>query len=252
MCTVWMDADKVYKKKGKEMIPKTIHYCWFGRGEKPALAKRCIESWKKYCPDYEIVEWNEDNFDLDIMIFVREAYDAKKYAFVSDVVRLWAVLNYGGIYFDTDVEVVRSFDQLLKYKGFIGFETNDFVNTGQCFGAEKNNSIISEMYNHYKNLKFSNGNGTFHLVGCTRVNTEILINHGLNKNGCYQLVDGFAVFPAEYFNPYDDPTGRLTKTENTYSIHWYSKSWMSRGKIIRSKLTKPWHRVQKWMRGKYV
>ena len=127
------------------MIPKKIHYCWFGRGEKPKLAKKCIASWKKYMSDYEIIEWNEDNFDIDMNAYTRMCYDQKKYAFLTDYVRLIVVQKYGGIYFDTDVEVVRNFDDLLDNSAFFGFETNEYVNTGLGFGAEKENEIVKQM-----------------------------------------------------------------------------------------------------------
>ena len=233
------------------MIPKKIHYCWFGGGPKGKKELKCIESWKKFCPDYEIIEWNETNVDLDMMPFVREAYNAKKYAFVSDVVRLWILINNGGLYFDTDVEIIKSFDNLLKYNGFIGFENNNFLNTGQGVGAQKNNPIIKEMFDYYKNLKFINPDGSYNMYGCPKVNTEVLVNHGLQRNGQFQIIDNFAVFPMDYFNPYDDPTGMLNITENTHSIHWYSKSWMNKKSIIRSKLSKPFHRLQKLFRENY-
>ena len=127
------------------MIPKIIHYCWFGNAPKDKKVQRCIESWKKFLPDYEIKEWNNSNVDLDMMPFVRKAYECGKFAFASDVIRLWALYNYGGIYFDTDVEVVKSFDALLFSKGFIGFENDSFVNTGQCVAAEKGSRIIGDM-----------------------------------------------------------------------------------------------------------
>lgn len=233
------------------MIPKKIHYCWFGNKPKGKKELKCIASWKKYCPDYEIIEWSEANVDLDMMPFVKQAYNAKKYAFVSDVIRLWAILTYGGIYFDTDVELIKSFEAFLDFRGFIGFETNNYVNTGQCFGAEKNNQIIQEMLNCYKKLNFMNIGGTEQVIKCTEINTKILVKHGLICNGKFQMIDGFVVFPVEYFNPYDDPTGRLYITKNTHSIHWYSKSWMSKRTVLRSKLTKPLHRVQRLIRGKH-
>lgn len=233
------------------MIPKKIHYCWFGSGPKGKKELKCIESWKKFCPDYEITQWNETNVDLDMMPFVREAYDAKKYAFVSDVVRLWILINNGGVYFDTDVEIIKPFDDLLKYEGFIGFENDSFLNTGQGVGAQKNNQIIKEMFEYYKNLKFINSDGSYNMYGCPKVNTEILVNHGLQTNGKFQIIDNFAVFPPDYFNPYDDPTGKLNLTENTHSIHWYSKSWMNKSSIVRSKFSKPLHRLQKLVRGNY-
>lgn len=226
------------------MIPKIIHFFWFGKKPKGKQEKKCIESWKKYCPDYEIKEWNESNVDLNMMPFVKEAYDAKKYAFVSDVLRLRVLYDEGGIYFDTDVELLKNFDDLLQNAGFIGFENNNFVNTGQCVGAEKGNPIIKEMFDYYKSRHFLNKDGSFNLLGCPIVNTKILTDRGLILNGEMQNIDGFLVLPSDYFNPYDDTLGKLNKTKNTYSIHWYSKSWMSKKTILRSKLSKPLHRMQ--------
>lgn len=232
------------------MIPKKIHYCWFGGGPKGKKELKCINSWKKYCPDYEIIEWNETNVDLDMMPFVREAYDAKKYAFVSDVIRLFVLVNNGGIYFDTDVEVIRPFDDFIKYKGFSGFETPEYVASGLCIGCEKGNKIVQEMFEYYKTIHFVKENGSLNFANCPRINTSILENHGLKRNGKFQVIDDFAVFPIEYFNPYDDLVGKLNLTENTYSIHWYSKSWLNKNTVIRSKISKPLHRLQRLLRGK--
>lgn len=225
------------------MIPKIIHFFWFGNNPKGEKEANCINSWKKYCPDYEIIEWNETNVDLDIIPFVREAYDAKKYAFASDVLRLWAIYTYGGIYFDTDVELIKSYDELLDCKGFIGFENSDFINSGQCIAAEKGNPIIKEMFDFYKTQKFVNDDGSYNMIGCPIVNTNILVNNGLIKNGQYQELENFIVYPSDYFNPYDDATGRLNKTENTYSIHWYAKSWLDEKSIRRSNITRVIHRI---------
>lgn len=223
------------------MIPKKIHYCWFGRGEKPKLAKKCIASWKKYMSDYEIIEWNEDNFDIDMNAYTRMCYDQKKYAFLTDYVRLIVVQKYGGIYFDTDVEVVRNFDDLLDNIAFFGFETNEFVNTGLGFGAEKENEIVKQMIREYDRL-LDEKNG---MIGCPILNTEALLKFGLVQNGEKQKVGNAIIFPQDYLNPYDDPTGKLSKTANTYSIHWYGKSWLDNKTIIRSKLSKPLHRFLK-------
>lgn len=221
------------------MIPKKIHYCWFGRGEKPKLAKKCIESWKKFCPDYEIVEWNEDNFDINQNEYTKYCYDNKKFAFLSDYARLMVVYKEGGIYFDTDVEVIKSFDALLNNKAFVGFETDEYVNTGVGFGAEKNNAVIEQMLREYD--KHSDGkSGT---IGCPILNTEALKKLGLKLNGQTQSLKDVTVYSAEYFNPYDAPTGRLSKSENTYSIHWYAASWMSKRKKFRSVIARPLHRL---------
>ncbi len=221
------------------MIPKKIHYCWFGRGEKPKLAKKCIESWKTFCPDYEIVEWNEDNFDVNMNAYTKMCYEQKNYAFLSDYVRLVAVFENGGIYFDTDVEAVKPFDELLSDKAFFGFETNDYVNTGHGFGAEAKAEIVKALIDAYDRV-IDGQHGT---VGCPVLNTEALVKNGFEMNGKTQTRNGVVVYAKEYFNPFNDNTGVLTKTDNTYSIHWYGKSWMDRKDIVRNKLTRVIHRM---------
>lgn len=221
------------------MIPKKIHYCWFGRGDKPKAAKKCIESWKKYCPDYEIIEWNEDNFDVNINGYTKMCYENKKYAFLSDYVRLVVVAKYGGVYFDTDVELIKSIDNLMVYDGFFGFENNDYVATGLGFGSIANGTAIEAMVKEYD----------FFLAGdkgvetCPKINTNALKKLGLITDGSYQTVGGAVIFPVDYFNPYDSATGRLKKTDNTVSIHWYSAAWMGKKQKLRKMITKPLHRI---------
>lgn len=224
------------------MIPKKIHYCWFGGKEKPKLAKRCIDSWKKFCPDYEIIEWNEDNFDITKYPYAQYCFENKKWAFLSDFVRLAVVYENGGIYFDTDVEVIKSYDDLLNLLAFYGFETNDFVNTGHGFGAEKGNDTVAEMMKQYNEM-IADGKGGFQLVACPHLNTKALDKFGLQHNGQYQDLGRAVVFPVDHFNPYDNPTGRLEKTGNTYSIHWYGKSWLSKRTVLRSIIARPFHRI---------
>ena len=222
------------------MIPKKIHYCWFGRGEKPKLARRCIASWKKFCPDYEIIEWNEDNFDINTNAYTKMCYEQKRYAFLTDYLRLLIIQEHGGVYFDTDVEVVKPLDDLLDCGAFFGFETDRYVNTGEGFGAEAGHPVVRQMLKEYEPLL----DGIHGTVGCPHLNTDALLKFGLEQNGRLQNLGDVTVYPADYFNPYDDPTGILTKTENTYSIHWYGKSWMDKGTVLRSKLSKPLHRMQ--------
>lgn len=221
------------------MIPKKIHYCWFGRKELPEKAKRCIESWKRFCPDYEIIEWNEDNTNLCLNSYTKWCYDNKKFAFLSDYIRLIVIEKYGGIYFDTDVEVIRAFDDLLVYKAFFGFETNEFVNTGVGFGAEAHNSIVKQMLREYEPLL----DGQHGVIGCPHLNTDALLKFGLKQNGKLQKLDDAIVFPVAYFNPYDAPTGYLNKSTKTYSIHWYAASWMNKKQKIRGLISKPLHRL---------
>ena len=220
------------------MIPKKIHYCWFGKKELPAKAIHCIESWRKHCSEYEIIEWNEDNYDVYQNPYTTYVYNSKKFAFLSDYARLQIILKEGGLYFDVDVEVVRSLDELLVHKAFFGFETKEYINTGVGFGAEADNPIVACMLREYDQLL----DGMHGTIGCPILNTRALLNHGLKLNGEKQDIHGAAIYPIQYFNPYDDPTGVLNKTEETFSIHWYAKSWMNKITIMRSTLTKPIHR----------
>ena len=224
------------------MIPKKIHYCWFGRGEKPKLAQRCIASWKKYCPDYEIIEWNEDNFDMNENAYVQYCYANRKWAYLSDYVRLAVVCRYGGVYFDTDVELVAPVDALLAHQAFYAFENNSYVATGLGFGAEAGHPTIKSMVDAYSGFQPQIGE-LFEFVGCPRLNTQALCTFGLQRNGKYQQIGGAVILPPDYMNPYEDATGRLNKTENTVSIHWYSKSALSKKTIIRSKITRVFHRI---------
>lgn len=223
-------------------IPKKIHYCWFGRAEKSNLIKKCIASWKRYCPDYEIIEWNEENFDVSKYSYAQFCYENKKWAFLSDFVRLAVVCEHGGVYFDTDVELVKNLDDIVQYEAFYGFENENYVNTGQGFGSIPDHITGKKMMEKYLELQ-SDEEGNFVLEACPKLNTVALIECGLKLGGVRQNVLGAEILPMEYMNPYDDPTGRLNKTENTISIHWYSKSWLSKKKILRSKLTKPFHRI---------
>ena len=221
------------------MIPKKIHYCWFGRGELSAKAQKCIKSWKKYCPDYEIIEWNEGNFDVNQNAYTKYCYENKKYAFLSDYARLQIIYQEGGIYFDVDVEVIKPFNDLLKVDAFFGFETNEYINTGVGFGAIRDCYVVKVLLKEYDSL-LDGKSGT---IGCPELNTKALVKVGLVQNGQKQIVGGAMIYPASYFNPYDDATGQLYLTEDTYSIHWYAKSWMDKKTFLRSILTKPLHRI---------
>ena len=223
------------------MIPKIIHYCWFGRGEKPKLAQKCIESWKTICPDYEIVEWNEDNFDVHQNEYLDWCYKNKKWAYLSDLARLIVVYENGGIYFDTDVELLKRPDAYLNYDAFYGFENNEHVATGLGFGAVKNEKTVYSMIEIYRKMKVDS-EGQIKMIGCPTINTEALLPYGLQLNGEKQVLDNVIILPEDYLNPYDDPTGKLNKTANTISVHWYSKSALTKKQIIRSKITQPFHR----------
>lgn len=209
-------------------IPKTIHYIWLGRNPKPKSVLKCIESWKKYCPDYDIIEWNEDNLDISSHLYSKQAYDMKAWAFATDYFRLWVVYTHGGIYLDTDVQIVKSFDPLLENKGFIGFESEAYINTGLGFGAEAGNAFLAENMRVYQSLAFINSDGTFNRRPAPEYTTEIAKAHGLtNDTGKIQTVLDMTCYPSAYFAPKDYFTGRLQVTKNTYSIHHYDSSWFT-------------------------
>lgn len=207
------------------MIPKIIHYCWFGRGKMPKLAEKCIASWKKYCPDYEIKEWNEDNFDLDMYPYVREAYDNRKFAFVTDVVRLYALYTEGGIYMDTDVEVLKPLDQFLNHTGFSGFESVINVPTG-IMGCEKGALWAKENLDYYNGRHFVKPDGTLDLTTNVVVITDYMVRHGLKRDNTYQDFPGlFTIYPKTYFCPLDNRNGSEF-TDNTATIHHFAGSWL--------------------------
>ena len=212
--------------KGLEQnIPKIIHYCWFGKGKLNELSIKCIESWKKFCPDYEIIEWNEENFDISINAYVKEAYEQKKYAFVSDYVRLYALYNYGGIYMDTDVEVLKSFDSLLKYDGFSGFEDNNGVQTA-VMASKKGHDLIGELLSYYADKNFVNERGIPDLTTNVIIITNICKKYGLKLENNTQDIKGIRFFPSEFFCPKSQKTGEIKITDNTYTIHHFYGSWI--------------------------
>ncbi len=214
------------------MIPKTIHYCWFGGNEMPPLALKCIRSWKKYAKGFEIVEWNEDNFDLESCpAYVKDAYKEKKWAFVTDYARLKILYDNGGIYFDTDVEVVRDLTPLLTHRCFMGIErAKDCakVASGLGIGAEKGFALIREMMDDYNDRSFYKEDGSIDITTCTVINTEVLKRHGFTESGeTQEFMDGVVAYAPEYFSPMDMTNGKMYRTKNTYSIHHYGLSWTS-------------------------
>ena len=212
------------------MIPKIIHYCWFGGNELPPLAKKCIKSWKKYCKDHVIIRWDESNFDISSApLYVRQAYEAKKWAFVTDYVRLKVVYEYGGIYFDTDVQVIKKIDEFLVHNSFFGFQNQSVVATGLGFGAEKHCKIIGEILKQYDNIPFVLSDGTFDMLDCPTRNTTVFLNHGLKQNGTNQVLDdGTVIYSQEYFCPISYETLKKNITQNTHSIHWFDASWQTK------------------------
>ena len=213
------------------MIPKIIHYCWFGRNEKPKAVQKCIKSWKKHCPDYQIIEWNEDNYDISSApLFVRQVFDARKWGFIADYIRLEIIYTHGGIYLDTDVEAIQSFDGLLKNSAFWGFEyDNQFINSGLGFGAEKGTPILLDLMDIYKSIPFIRADGSYDLTPCTYRETKVFIAHGLRVDGTEQTIDNsIHIYPSEYLCPCNWRNGEVKKTNKTISIHWYNMSWKTK------------------------
>lgn len=222
----------------QEKIPKIIHYCWFGGKEKPEIVKRCIKSWKDILVDYEIKEWNESNFDINSNLFVKQAYEAGKFAFVSDFVRVNALYNYGGIYLDTDVEVFKSFDDLLDNDSFWGFEEKNYIATS-TIGCKKGNKLIKEFLSKYDDKKFIFENGQENLETNVSIVSEIISSLGVEMNNKYQKIEGLATFyPQEYFSPYDYINCYSKATSNTYAIHHFYKSWLPTSVKIKSVIKK--------------
>ncbi len=209
------------------MIPKTIHYCWFGGKPMPELAQKCIASWKKYCPDYELKLWNEDTFDLSTNDYVKEAYEAKKYAFVTDYVRLWAIYNFGGIYMDTDVEVLKPLDCFLHHPAFSGFEAPDRIPTG-IMASEKHGKWAERELEYYQGRHFQKEDGSLDLTTNVTIITDNLVKDGFQLNNCYQEHKGIiAMYPNDYFCPKDFFSNKIQITSNTFCVHHFSGSWFS-------------------------
>ncbi len=209
------------------MIPKKIHYCWFGGNPLDELTKKCIASWKKYCPDYEIIEWNEDNFDIySCPQYVQQAFESKKWAFLTDYIRLKVVYENGGIYFDTDVELLKNIDSLLKHKAWFGFENDKYVNTGLGFGAEQHNHILKRIISQYQNIPFILPDGSFDLTTCPTRNISVFLEYGLVQNNTTQVLDNdIVVFSSDFLCPIEYETGKKNFTNNTISIHHFNASW---------------------------
>ena len=207
------------------MIPKIIHYCWFGRGEMPQLAKDCIASWHKYMPDWEYKLWNEDNFDVASIPYTKEAYEAKKYAFVTDYVRLWALKNEGGVYMDTDVEILKPLDDLLQLSAFTGYEGSKRMPpvTG-IMASVANGKWVKEQLDSYIGSHFIHGDGSLDLTTNTQRISKIMRENGFHQDGKYHVYEDLHVFPATYFCP-QQTSGEYLISENTYCDHHFMGSW---------------------------
>lgn len=210
------------------MIPKIIHYCWFGRGEQPEIIKKCIQSWKNVLPDYQIIEWNEDNFDIASYRFAAEANKERKFAFVSDVCRLHVLKEMGGIYLDIDSEFLRPLpDSMLDTVAFTGFEDNLLISTA-IMASEKNGQWISDILDYYRDRSFYLQDGSLDLNPNTEIITEMMVKHkGLVLNNSYQVLDNYCtIYPNDYFSPKSWKTLKTKFTENTYMNHHFTATWL--------------------------
>lgn len=225
------------------MIPKVIHYCWFGHKPLPGSALKCIATWRAFFPDYEIKEWNEGNFDVNIIPYTRQAYAAGKYAFVSDYARFWVLYNYGGLYFDTDVEIIRPMDDIVSRGPFMGREAGAqlsklfpdvhsglAVAPGLGLGAEAGMSIYKELLEGYSRLAFVLEDGSLNMTTIVYYTSKLLLGSGLDGNDqSLQPVAGIWIYPSDYFCPMDHTRGNYLRiTDNTRSIHHYDASWVDR------------------------
>lgn len=216
-------------------IPKKIHYCWFGKKDKPEIVVKCIDSWKKVLNDYEIIEWNESKFDINCNNYVKQAYERGKFAFVSDYVRIKVLYDYGGIYLDTDVEVFKTFDDLLENDSFWGFEEANYIATS-TIGAKKQNKIIGEFIDLYKEQSFIDEFGQISKTTNVSMITELLASKGVKMDGKYQQVDSMIIYPREILSPYDYSNCRDFTTKDTYCIHHFYKSWLPLSQRIKSSI----------------
>ena len=207
-------------------IPKVIHYCWFGGNPLPKSAEKCNKSWQRYCPDYEIKRWDESNFDVNCNEYCKFCYENKKWAFLTDYIRLKVIYDNGGVYLDTDVELLKNIDDIVNIGAYMGLQNKTEVATGLGFAGEKGNDFIGENMRYYENLTDFSA-----LQSCPIITTELLIPYGLKEDdGTIQSVAGINIYPPEYLCPKNERTGLTEKTKNTYSIHhfdasWFEKSW---------------------------
>lgn len=224
-------APKNFKMNPKPVIPKIIHYTWFSGEPLPPETVNCIESWKKHCPDYETIEWNARNYDLTKHPYVRQAIEEKKWGFAGDYVRLDVLYNYGGIYLDIDVELLRNLGDLLYNDAYFGFQSIELINLGSNFGCIKGHPTIRLLRDAYDDVSFYNGDGSLNLTPSPYIQTESMEKLGLKLNGEFQIVDDVAVYPAVYFSPKCPFAETLNIIPETYSIHHYSGSWLPESEL---------------------
>lgn len=219
------------------MIPKKIQYIWFGKGKKSELITQCMRKTKEMLPDWDINEWTEDNYDIEQCEYMKEAYEKKQYAFASDYARFDILYKYGGVYLDTDVELLKRIpDTLLMDWGFTGIEGNQKVAPGLIFACEAGNEMVKEILDNYRRDHFIDEHGKMNTKTVVDRVTEVFSKYGFQRNGKEQIINGFHIYPCKYFCAYDFVTKEFEITENTISIHHYTATWLSTRKRIRAKI----------------
>ena len=236
---------KDYRKNIDEKIPRIIHTFWFSNDKIPDLYMKCLDSWRKYCPDFEIRIWSLNDYDDNGCDYFREAINAKKWSFASDYSRAEVVYKYGGIYMDMDVEVVRNIDDLLHNDAYMSFQDLNYLECGSGFGASKGNTIIGEIVREYERLHFIKENGDEDLTTCPQRYTKIVEPYGLKKNGAFQEFSNLTIYPFEYLTAKSFGTGITYLTENTYTVHHHNGSWVTKENKLK------WNRKYEWIRKYY-
>lgn len=216
----------IIKTSNQQIIPKKIHYMWLGKKEMPDMLKRCIDSWRKYCPDYEIIRWDESNYDVHKNVFVSQAYDNQRYGFVPDYARIELLYEHGGIYLDTDVELQRNIDDWLYQEAFCSVEKWQVLNFGGCSGAIKGHKSLKPFLESWRKRELVRYDGTLDSISSGLIDTTIALNQGYVINGKNQTVNGMNIYTYDYFHPYDYMSGKLEMTDDTYSIHQFHGGWL--------------------------
>lgn len=222
----------------KPLIPKIIHYMWLGGNPIPDNLKKCIDSWRDVCPDYEIIEWNESNYDINKHPYMKQAYENKAYGFVPDYARLDILYNYGGFYLDTDVQLLKSLDLLRNQEAFVGVEKWLVLNFGGCSGAVKGHHMIKKFLDARQNIFYIDHDGNPNRNTCGYYDTRVAIGEGYELNGDTQCVNGMNIYGYDYFQPYDYMSGILNETVNTRSIHYFNGGWLDDNMKKQNEITK--------------
>ena len=222
----YQESVDVVKELDAPLIPKVLHYIWLGKNKMPDALEACIATWKEFCPEYEIVRWDESNYDVTKHPYMKQAYDAGKWAYVSDFARLDILYEHGGIYMDTDVYLIKSLDELLYQRAFCSVEKWNVINSGGCCGTVKQGDAIGAMLEFRKGFQFGTPESGYNLTASGFYETQAMLRNGYRLDGSFQKVLDMHIYPSEYFHPYDYMSGQLRKTEHTFSVHCFNGGWL--------------------------